>query len=263
MQLYNYFNICLIAQLATTSAGSTTAPSISSAPSVSNMPSSALRPVDLGTAGNYVILAKSGISTVPDSTITGDIAVSPITSTAMTGFSETNADGTAATSDQVSGNLYGADYLEPIPTDLTAAVSDMETAYTDAAGRPNPDAARINLNGGILSGDTLYPGVYTFGTTVEIKEDIFFCGNHKDVFIIQVTNQLNIASNKKVILDCGAKAENIFWQVAEAVTIGTGAHMEGSILGFTSVSLNTGSSLNGGIYSQTAVSLQVATVEKS
>jgi hypothetical protein len=109
----------------------------------------------------------------------------------------------------------------------------------------------------------LYPGVYTFGTTVEIKEDIFFCGNHKDVFIIQVTNQLNIAPDKKVILNCGAKAENIFWQVAEAVTIGTGAHMEGSILGFTSVSLNTGSSLNGGIYSQTAVSLQVATVAKS
>ena len=33
--------------------------------------------VNLGTAGNFVILAKSGISTVPASNITGNIAVSP------------------------------------------------------------------------------------------------------------------------------------------------------------------------------------------
>eukprot|EP00571_Detonula_confervacea_P013713 CAMPEP_0172297048 /NCGR_PEP_ID=MMETSP1058-20130122/222_1 /TAXON_ID=83371 /ORGANISM="Detonula confervacea, Strain CCMP 353" /LENGTH=71 /DNA_ID=CAMNT_0013006153 /DNA_START=72 /DNA_END=285 /DNA_ORIENTATION=- len=37
--------------------------------------------VTFGTAGNYTILTKSGISTVPDSVITGDIAVSPIAAT--------------------------------------------------------------------------------------------------------------------------------------------------------------------------------------
>ena len=35
-------------------------------------------PVNLGTAGNYVILAKSGISTVPPSAVTGNLGVSPI-----------------------------------------------------------------------------------------------------------------------------------------------------------------------------------------
>jgi len=83
------------------------------------------------------------------------------------------------------------------------------------------------------------------------------------VFIIQISKPLNVAPDVKVILAGGAKAENIFWQVAEAVTIGEGAHMEGNILGFTSVSFNTGSSLNGGIYAQTAVTLQVATITKS
>ena len=39
--------------------------------------------VDLGTAGNYAILAKTGISTVPASVITGNIAVSPIAGAAM------------------------------------------------------------------------------------------------------------------------------------------------------------------------------------
>ena len=46
------------------------------------------RSVNTGTAGNYVILAKSGISTVPASIITGNIAVSPITAAAMTGFED-------------------------------------------------------------------------------------------------------------------------------------------------------------------------------
>ena len=44
--------------------------------------------VNLGTtASNFVILAMTGISTVPSSIITGNIAVSPIASTAITGFS--------------------------------------------------------------------------------------------------------------------------------------------------------------------------------
>ena len=225
------------------------------------MPSSALSAVILGTAGDYVILAKAGISTVPDSFITGDIAVSPIGGAAMTGFLETSTDGTASTSNQVvDGFLYGADYLDPTPGLLEEAVADMETAYTDAAGRPNSDAARINLKGGSLSGDTMTPGVYTFSVAVSIVDDITFCGSHKDVFIIQIAQSLYVASDKNVILACGAKAENIFWQVTEAVTVGTGAHMEGNILGFTSVSFNTGSSLNGGIYAQTAVALQKATI---
>ncbi len=42
--------------------------------------------VDLGTAGDYAILSKSGISTVPESVITGHIAVSPIGEGAITGF---------------------------------------------------------------------------------------------------------------------------------------------------------------------------------
>ena len=41
-------------------------------------------PVNIGTAGNYAILAETGISTVPDSVITGDIGVSPIVATAIT-----------------------------------------------------------------------------------------------------------------------------------------------------------------------------------
>src|ERR1017187_9358370 len=68
-------------------------------------------PVNLGTAGNFVILAKSGISTVPTSAITGDIGVSPIDSTAITGFSlNLTADSPFATSAMITGKVYAPGY---------------------------------------------------------------------------------------------------------------------------------------------------------
>ena len=93
-------------------------------------------PVSLGKAGSYVILAKTGISTVPASVITGDLGVSPIAATAVTGFSLT-ADSTNvfSRSPQVTGKVYAANYASPTPSNLTTAVGDMQLAFTEAAGR--------------------------------------------------------------------------------------------------------------------------------
>jgi hypothetical protein len=222
------------------------------------------------SAGNYVILTKAGISTVPGSDITGNIAVSPITATAMTGFSLT-ADSTNeySTSDQVTGEAFAANYAVPTPADLTTAVSAMEAAYTDAAGRPNEDAARINLGTGILGGDfggannPLTPGVYTFGSDVVIGSELFFEGNNAgdddpDVFIIQITGKLTVKYGMN--LNGGALAKNIFWQVAEEVEVEETARVEGIILAQTSVVFLTGSSLNGRILAQTHCALDQATI---
>jgi hypothetical protein len=114
-------------------------------------------PVDLGRAGDYAILAKTGISTVPDSTVVGNIAVSPIGSTAITGFAlSADATNQFSTSTQVTGRAYAPDYVSPIPSNLTTAVSNMQTAYTDAAGRA---ASYTELCNGDISGLTLTPAV--------------------------------------------------------------------------------------------------------
>jgi hypothetical protein len=226
--------------------------------------------VELGDAGNYVILAESGISTAPASAITGDIAVSPIAGTAMTGFSFTlNSDGKSSTSDQVTGTAYAASYVEPTPTNLTGAVSNMETAYTDAAGRTNTNATRINYNEGTLGGDyggadaKLTPGVYTFGSDVNIADDIYFDadGDANAIFIIQMTGNLVQTPNTRVFLTGDAKAENIFWQVAGYVDVGTTAHLEGILLVKTRVTFNAGSTLYyGRVLAQTACVLDTATI---
>jgi hypothetical protein len=143
----------------------------------------------------------------------------------------------------------------------------MEAAYTDAAGRTNPDAARINLGAGILGGvnpggqlDPLTPGVYTFGTGVLLSGDVTFRGTATDVFIIQITGNLVQAANKKVILAGGAKAANIFWQVSKDVEVGAGAEMKGIILTMLQVEFLTGSSLNGRVLTQTRCNLSMAII---
>jgi hypothetical protein len=221
----------------------------------------AIDTVNLRSAGNYAILAKTGISTVPASAITGDIAVSPIAATAITGFDLIlDSEGEFSTATQFTGKAYAAAYAEPTPFLLTDAVGDMETAYADASSRPNEDPDRINLAGGSIGGLTLTPGVYTFKTDIEILANMYFSGESTDVFIIQTTGNLFQAANTNVILKDGAEAKNIFWQIAGRSEVSAGAHMEGIVLVKTDALFKTGSSLNGRVFAQTACDLQMATI---
>jgi len=212
-----------------------------------------LQPVDLRTADPFAILGKTGISTSPISNITGDIGVSPIDSTAITGFSLiADASGTFSTSSQVVGKVYASDYAAPTPSFMTTVIGDMELAYADAASR-TPDF--IELHAGDLSGKTLVPGVYKYSTDVIINTDVTLSGSATDVWIIQIAGSLSEAANVSVILAGGALAENVFWQVAGATAIGVSAHFEGTILCMTGIALGTSATVNGKLFSQTAVTL--------
>jgi hypothetical protein len=219
-----------------------------------------IEPVDLGSADDFVILAETGISSETTSIITGNIGVSPAAATYITGFSLTqDSSGTFSTSDQVTGNVLASDYTSPTPSTLTTAISDMQTAYVDAAGRT---ADYINLYSGDLSGKTLTTGVYKFGNGVLINTDLTLDGSSTDVWIFQISGTLTQAAGINIILSGGALAENIIWQVADTVSIGTGAHFEGTILAMTNISMGTNSSINGSLYAQTAVTLDASTVTK-
>ncbi len=210
--------------------------------------------VDLGTAANYVILAKTGISTTGTTRILGDIAVSPEARTALTGFSETlSADGTFATSPLVTGKLFSADMTAPTPSQLTTAVSNMETAYTDAAGRTNPDFTE--LGAGEIGGLTLDPGLYKWGTGVLVTSDVTLNGSASDVWIFQISQDLKLEDGKAVILTGGALPENVFWQVAGEVTLQAGTTFNGIILTQTAVVVKSEAVINGRALAQTAVTL--------
>ena len=208
--------------------------------------------VDLGTAGDYVILAKTTITNVATSAITGDLGLSPAATSFFTGFALTNSTG-YATSSQVTGKLYGADMVSPTPTNLTTAVNNMQTAYTDAAGRTTPDF--LAFGNGNIGGKTLTPGLYKWTNTVTLPSNVTISGGANDVWIFQIAGDLTVSNAVNITLAGGAQAKNIFWQVAGTVSLGTTSHFEGVILSKTAITFKTGASINGRALAQTAVIL--------
>lgn len=214
-----------------------------------------IAPVNLGIAGSFAILSKSGITNVYQSAVTGDVGSSPITGAAI-----------LLTCPEVTGTIYTVNAAGPLPcrvinaSRLTTAVGNMQTAYTDAAGRTNPNF--LNLGAGNIGGRTLTRGLYKWTTGLNIPTTITISGGSNDVWIFQVAGTLTVGSGVKVILQNGARAKNIFWQVAGAVTLGTTSKFNGTILGKTGINMQTGASINGRLLAQTAVTLQMNTVKK-
>jgi hypothetical protein len=216
-------------------------------------------PVNLGTAGNYVILSKTGISTTGTTKIVGNIGVSPSAATYITGFALVrDKSGRFATSHLVVGRVYAANYAPPTPINLGIAVRDMQAAYVNAAGRKHPRA--VNLGAGDIGGKTLKPGLYKWGTGVRIPKDVVLSGGKDAVWIFQIAGTLSVSDGKKVILSGGARDGRIFWQVAGSTTIGTTAVFHGTILDKTKIVLKTGARLHGRALAQTAVTLEANAV---
>ncbi|MDD3813865.1 MAG: ice-binding family protein [Desulfocapsaceae bacterium] len=214
-------------------------------------------PVNLGSAESFVLLAKAGITTTGVTKVTGNIGVSPIDSTAITGFGLIlDSSGTFSTSSLVTGNIYAADYADPTPANLTTTISDMAIAYTDAAGRTLPDFTE--LGAGDISGRNLVPGLYKWGTGLLIdKTGVTLTGGANDVWIFQIAGNLTVNNAAIVTLAGGAQAKNIFWQVAggTGVEIGTTVQFKGIILAEKGITFNTGATLTGSALAQTNITL--------
>jgi len=208
--------------------------------------------INLRSAEGFAVLSASGVTDVYASAITGDVGTSPITGAAI-----------GVSCSEVTGMIFAVDAAGPAcavksPSMLLAAVSDAELAYADADGRILP--REINLGAGEIGGLTIEPGLYSWTTNLKLSGDVILTGGPDDVFIFQVAGNIVQASAKNVILAGGAQAKNVFWQSAKQVSIGTTAHLEGTVLAKTLIAMKTGASINGRLLAQTAVTLQKNTV---
>jgi hypothetical protein len=221
--------------------------------------------VALGTAGDFVILTKTGIANTPTSAVTGDMGVTPGAASLITGFAlVVDATNDFSRSAQVTGKIYAPGYTGGqagsnglTPAKMTTAQTDLGLAYTAATAKaagPCPGA------GGNITGSALAAGVYTCAVNVTIPTNLTLTGSATDVWVFQITGTLTQSSATQVLLTGGALPQNVFWQVSGGVTIGTTAHMEGVILSQTTIALQTGASANGRLLAQTAVTLDQNTV---
>ena len=186
--------------------------------------------VALGSASTFAELSGSGVTSTGATIINGDLGVSP--GTGLTG------------APTVNGATHLADSV------AAQAQLDLTTAYNDAAGRT---LAAVTVAGN-LGGQTLTPGLYKSGTSLEISSGDLTLDGQGDanaVFIFQMGSTLVTTSARQVILTNGAQAANIFWQVGSSATLGTTSVFKGNILALASISFMTGATLDGRALAQT------------
>lgn len=181
--------------------------------------------VNLGTSSTYAVLAGSTITNTGPTTIGGDIGLSP--GTAITGFPP-------------GAHSSGTTHVADGPALL--AKNDLITASNDAAGR----TPFVTVTGD-LGGSTLVSGVYRSTSSMGLTGSVTLNGggDPNAVWVFQAGSTLTTASSSSIVLENGAQACNVFWQVGSSATLGTTTNFAGTIIATTSITLDTGATVSG------------------
>jgi hypothetical protein len=207
-------------------------------------------PVDLGSAGNFAILAGSGVANTGASThIYGDVGSFP----------------TATITGLLGGNVTGILYTTADPI-VGTAKGDLTTAYNNAQGR---SFAAISLPGQ-LGGLALAPGLYVNSTSSGISGTgsnailtLDAKGDSNAVWIFKMGSTLVTDAGTSIVLAGNAQWKNIYWSVGSSATFGTNSIFQGNVLAEASITLTTGATLNGRALTRTAkVTLDTSTIDK-
>lgn len=209
-----------------------------------------LKTVNLGAAAPFAVLAGSGVTNVGFTVITGDLGVWPVAGTAVTGFSGENAGGPG----KVIGTIEDND--SSLETSAARAGSaSLGIAINDAKGR----TGAFTPENTDLVGKTLKPGLYRSSGTLTLTGGAVYLSG-RGVYIFQVATGLIVGVGSSVVLENGARAQDIFWQVGTKATLNTGVKFYGNILAGTAITMGSGVAMNGRALAQTNVTFITDTV---
>jgi hypothetical protein len=202
------------------------------------------KPVALGSAASFAILAGSAVTSTGFTVVTGSVGLSP--GVAVTGLLTPPNDGVLHSADDAA----------------VQAKADLADAYDDVASRPVSASIPVELGG-----TTVTPGVYaspagTFGITGTVTLDAG--GDPNAVFIFQAASTLITASASSVKLVNGAQASNVFWLVGSSATLGTYSVLRGNVLALASITVTTGTTVDGRLLARTgAVTLDTNVITRT
>jgi Ice-binding-like/Bacterial Ig-like domain len=203
--------------------------------------------INLGSAGNFAVMATASISSTGPVVINGDVGLAPGTSQGIPPA-------------QVNGTIHVND---PI---VTQAQADLLAAFNDATSR----STNAQTLPGNMGGLTFMPGLYVNSTSVLISGagpnnnvTLDAQGDPNAVFIFKMGSTLTTGVGSQVILAGGAKASHVFWQVDTSATIDVGSIFQGNVLAATSITINTGAAVTGSMFSGAAGGTGSATINAS
>jgi type VI secretion system secreted protein VgrG len=192
----------------------------------------------LGSAGKFGVIAAAAITNGGGSHLNGNIGVSP--GTAITGI---------ATIFTTNYPTRGAD---PTSTQGTAGPqSDLITADSSITAQSVSGYSPIAAE---LGSQLVCPGIYksdaAFGLTGTLTLD--GNGNSDSIFIFITPAALTSAAASKVILQNGAEAKNVYWQLGAAATLGASSFFKGTILAQAAITTGAGVHVHGRLFSMGA-----------
>lgn len=252
--------------------------------------------IELGTAGQFVILAKTDINNRSGSNITGQTGEGSVSDN--NNKEKAFADSVRqSTNDRVA--VWQRNESDTTSADVTEALEDMLSAYNsvpsqngdralngdereydfdqnrdqerrqdrdqdmrqdrDQDGQQDRDDVTTHQDDHIPAED-LEPGVHQWSNALNVHSDFTLSGSENDVWIFKVGGDLTIDEDFVLTLSDGAHADNIFWYVEGEVTIGKNAEFEGIILSMNDITLENGAKLNGRMFSQASITLDDNTI---
>ncbi len=187
-------------------------------------PSAVLAQNRLGTAQNFGVLGDQTVTNIGETTIKGDLGVSPGTS--ITGL------GPGANAITLEGTVHQTDGV------ALQAQADAVFAYNALAALPFTE----NFSGMDLGGMTLTPGVYFFSSSAQLTGELIldFQGDPNAEFVFQIGSTLTTASASTVsYINGGGAGNGVYWQVGSSATLGTSSVFLGNIIALASVTMTT------------------------
>jgi FtsP/CotA-like multicopper oxidase with cupredoxin domain len=109
-----------------------------------------------------------------------------------------------------------------------------------------------------MGGVTFGPGVYTQGSPINIalgnpRVYLDAGGDSTAEFIFVTSTTLTTCANSKIVLMNGAKAENVYWVLGTALTMGANSVLVGNVLAGSAITIGTKGKICGRAIAQTAV----------
>jgi hypothetical protein len=192
------------------------------------MTATSLLPIDLGAATNFAVVGAATVTNAGGTVVNGDLGLT--SGTSVTGFPPGTMNGTIQLSN----------------SDASAALASLTAAYNAAAGLSGATTIPADLTGDFLTPGLYVSAAHSFGLGGGILT-LDAQGDPSAVWLFQMpASTLTLtAPGCNVVLENGAQASNVFWQVGSSASIAGGCVVEGSILANTTITLAAGATVNG------------------